>query len=76
MRIVIAIAVLFLAGCTTQTPPRGNEPTYSGNGQGQYNQQILEACANAVYEALQTNPGLPGDAMFKQCYTQNGVQTI
>ncbi len=76
MKLLLIAVALCLAGCTTPTQSRGNVSTYSGNGNGNQTEQVLRACADAVVEILRKHPEQDGDALFRKCYLQNGVQFI
>lgn len=72
----ISCAILSLAGCTTQTPSRGNAPTYSGNGSGNYTEQALEECANAAVVEFRKDPTVDADALFQFCVHELGIRSI
>lgn len=51
----------------------GNAPTYSGNGKGEQDAEIIRACA---FSAAKADPSLNRDALFVLCLDENGVWAI
>ena len=77
MKAAIALLILLsLSACHEKAPGKGNEPTYSGNGKGERDAQIIEACAWKAYDAYRADPGVNGDALFILCLDYNGVWSI
>lgn len=75
-----ALCMLALSGCVSSVVivGGGNTFTYSGNSNGHYTGQVVEDCAYAVAEALAKRPDLKdkGDEAFKNCISDNGVESI
>lgn len=76
MKLVLILGLLCLAGCTTQTPSRGNAPTYSGNSSGNYTEQVRRECAMAAVEEFRKNPTIDADGLFMFCVKELGVRAI
>ena len=76
MKLAIALTLLCLAGCTTQTPSHGNEPTYSGNSNGNYTGKMVQACADLAVEEFRKDPSINADGLFKYCVHKQGVRSI
>jgi hypothetical protein len=76
MKLVIAVLIL-LYGCipflVPEQPGKGNEPTYSGNGKGEQDAEIIKQCA---FLAAAQDPSLNRDALFVLCLDENGVRAI
>ena len=78
MKLVIAVLILLYAGLGAvvvnhPTPGKGNEPTYSGNGKGEQDSEIIKQCA---FMAAEQDPRLNRDALFVLCLDENGVRAI
>lgn len=76
MRVLLVALVLLLSGCNSPSSGKGNEPTYSGNGKGNHDAEVIEQCAWLAYEQLKAYPETNGDAVFVLCLDENGVWAI
>lgn len=76
MKLAIALTLLCLAGCTTPTPSRGNEPTYSGNGNGNYTERAMRECAYLAVGEFRKDPTIDADLLFTVCLHEVGVRSI
>ena len=74
MKAAIALLILLtLNGCDSPSNGKGNEPTYSGNGKGERDAEIIKQCA---FHAADQDPSLNRDALFVLCLDENGVWAI
>lgn len=80
MKALILLAVVLMSGCVyspvTVDVGGGNDFTYSNNSAGNQAGSVLEQCADAVVDILAKHPEVDGDALFIQCYSENGVSFI
>lgn len=74
MKAAIALLILLsLSACHEKAPGKGNDPTYSGNGKGEQDAEIIKQCA---FMAAAQDPSLNRDALFVLCLDENGVWSI
>lgn len=81
MKLVIAALILLYAvlGAVTMNHPvpgKGNDSTYSGNGNGDYAGKMVQACADLAVEEFRKDPSINADGLFKYCVHKQGVRSI
>ena len=77
MKAAIALLILLsLSACHEKAPGKGNEPTYSGNSNGNFTGKMVQACADLAVEEFRKDPSINADGLFKYCVHKQGVRSI